>query len=208
MVIGSRPISDIGHFSPIKKLLQKLGSWAVRVASNTDIPDAPSGFRAITREAAKRLVVFSDYTYTLETIIQAGQKNIAICSVPVAVNADLRPSRLVKSITSYVRRSIGTILRIFVVYRPFATFGGISAILLSVGSALGIRYLYYLFTDGGAGHVQSLILTSILLGAGFQTLLMAFQSDLIAANRKLLEDIRARSIENSGSWRKKDTWRD
>ncbi|WP_235949933.1 glycosyltransferase family 2 protein [Candidatus Regiella insecticola] len=122
LVIGTRPITTIEHFSPVKKILQKLGSWVVRIASKTDIADAPSGFRAISRTAAQRLMVFNDYTYTLETIIQAGQKNITITSVPIRVNEDLRPSRLVKSIPSYIKRSIVSIIRIFIIYRPFRFF--------------------------------------------------------------------------------------
>jgi len=116
IVVGARPIETIKHFSPVKKMLQKLGSWVVRLASKTDIPDAPSGFRAMSRAAAQRLMVFNDYTYTLETIIQAGQKNMAITSVPIRINGDLRPSRLVKSIPSYIKRSIVTIIRIFIIY--------------------------------------------------------------------------------------------
>ena len=190
IVIGARPIETIEHFSPIKKLLQKLGSWVVRVASKTDIPDAPSGFRAMSRAAAQKLMVFNDYTYTLETIIQAGQKNMSIVSVPVRVNGDLRPSRLVKSIPSYIKRSIVTIIRIFVIYRPFRFFGAIGAALFIAGFMIGLRFLWYYFQDNGDGHVQSLILASVLLGMGFQTLLVAFVADLSAANRKLVEDIR------------------
>lgn len=190
MVIGARPIRAIDHFSLIKKWLQRLGSWVVRVASQTDIPDAPSGFRAISRAAARRLIVFNDYTYTLETIIQAGQKNITTTWVPVRVNDDLRPSRLVKSIPSYIRRSMLTIVRIFVVYRPFAFFGTIGLVLFGAGFLLGLRFLWFYFSGQGSGHIQSLILASILLGMGFQTLLVAFIADLLAANRKLLEDIR------------------
>ncbi|QNA88373.1 glycosyltransferase family 2 protein [Massilia sp. Dwa41.01b] len=190
IVVGARPIATIEHFSPVKKLLQKLGSWVVRMASKTAIPDAPSGFRAISRPAAQRLMVFSDYTYTLETIIQAGQKNIAITSVPIRVNGDLRPSRLVKSIPSYIKRSIFTIARIFVIYRPFSFFGTIGAVLFSFGFLIGLRFLWHYVQGDGGGHVQSLILASVLLGMGFQTLLVAFVADLLAANRKLLEDIR------------------
>lgn len=190
IVVGARPIDTIEHFSPVKKLLQKLGSWVVRVASKTDIPDAPSGFRAISRMAAQRLMVFNDYTYTLETIIQAGQKNMAITSVPIRVNADLRPSRLVKSIPSYIKRSIFTIIRIFIIYRPFCFFGTIGAGLSLAGFVIGLRFLWFYLSDGGAGHVQSLILCGLLLGIGFQALLIAFIADLLAANRKLLEDIR------------------
>ncbi|MDY0921850.1 glycosyltransferase family 2 protein [Leclercia sp. CFBP8987] len=190
MVIGERPISTIDHFSPVKKYLQKLGSWVVRVASNTNIPDAPSGFRAMSRATAQKLMVFNDYTYTLETIIQAGQKNIAITSVSVRVNEDLRPSRLVKSISSYIKRSIITIVRIFVIYRPFRFFGAIGTVLFSAGFLLGMRFLYKYFTGDGDGYVQSLILASILMGMGFQTILVAFVTDLLSANRKLLEDLR------------------
>jgi len=192
MVVGARPIEEIAHFSPVKKILQKLGSWVVRVASRTDIPDAPSGFRAISKEAALKLNVFNDYTYTLETIIQAGQKNMAIVSVPIRVNKDLRPSRLVKSIPSYIRKSIITIIRIFVVYRPFRFFVTIGAILFSLGFLLGLRFLYYYFSGNGSGHVQSVILAGVLLGMGFQTILVAFLADLLAVNRKLLEDIQYR----------------
>lgn len=190
LVVGARPIHTIEHFSPIKKLLQKIGSWVVRVASKTDIPDAPSGFRAISRAAAQRLMVFNDYTYTLETIIQAGQKNMAITSVPIRVNEDLRPSRLVKSIPSYIKRSIVTIIRIFIIYRPFTFFGTIGAALFAVGTLIGLRFIWFYMNGSGEGHVQSLILASIFLGIGFQTLLVAFIADLLAANRKLLEDIR------------------
>lgn len=190
MVIGERPISTIEHFSPIKKYLQKIGSWVVRVASNTNIPDAPSGFRAMSRETAQKIMVFNDYTYTLETIIQAGQKNITITSVSVRVNEDLRPSRLVKSVSSYIKRSIITIVRIFIIYRPFRFFGTIGIVLFSAGFLLGVRFLYKYLTGDGDGYVQSLILASILMGMGFQTILVAFVTDLLSANRKLLEDLR------------------
>ncbi|MBF0235986.1 MAG: glycosyltransferase family 2 protein [Desulfamplus sp.] len=190
IVVGARPIETIEHFSMIKKILQKLGSWVVRIASQTDIPDAPSGFRAMSRKAAQRLMVFNDYTYTLETIIQAGQKNMAIMSVPVRVNEDLRPSRLVKSIPTYIRRSIVTIVRIFVIYRPFRFFGTIGAMLFGVGFLIGLRFLWYYVQGNGDGHIQSLILTSVLLGMGFQAVLIAFIADLLAANRKLMEDMR------------------
>lgn len=191
-VIGERPISNIRHFSPIKKALQKLGSYIVCRISQTNIPDAPSGFRAISRDAAMRLNVYSKYTYTLETIIQAGLNDIAITSVPVRVNEDLRPSRLVKSTSSYIKRSIFTMLRIFVVYKPFRFFMNIGIFVFLLGTILGLRFLYFFFTGNGAGHVQSLILTAILLMMGFQTMLVAFLSDLLATNRKLLEDIRYR----------------
>jgi glycosyltransferase involved in cell wall biosynthesis len=194
IVVGTRPIESIEHFSPVKKILQKLGSWVVRIASNTDIPDAPSGFRAMSRDAAQRLMVFNQYTYTLETIIQAGQKNMAIVSVPIRVNKDLRPSRLVKSIPSYIKKSITTIIRIFVIYRPFRFFGTIGVVLFGSGFIIGLRFLFYYLDGNGQGHVQSLILASSLLVMGFQTLLVAFLADLLAANRKLLEDLRYKML--------------
>ena len=190
LVVGERPIDTIEHFSLVKKILQKLGSWVVRLASNTDIPDAPSGFRAISRPAAEQLIVFSDYSYTLETIIQAGQKNMAITSIPIRVNEDLRPSKLVKSIYSYITRNIFIIIRIFVVYRPFRFFGFIGLILFAIGFLIAIRFIFYFLSGDGDGHVQSLILAALLIGIGFQTILIGFVADLQAANRKLLEDIR------------------
>lgn len=191
-VIGARPITQIEHFSPVKKLLQKLGSSVVRIVSKTDIPDAPSGFRAVSREAAMRLNVFNEYTYTLETIIQAGQKNMAISFVPIGVNEDLRPSRLVKSIPAYIKRSILTIIRIFVVYKPFRFFMTIGVFLFTVGFLLGLRFLYYWFTGQGQGHIQSVILSGVLMGMGFQTALIAFVADLLSVNRKMLEDLQYR----------------
>lgn len=190
IVVGARPIETIEHFSPLKKLLQGLGSWVVRAASNTSIPDAPSGFRAISRAAAQRIMVFDEYTYTLETIIQAGHRNMAIVSVPVRVNEDLRPSRLFKSISSYIKRSIVTIIRIFVIYRPFRFFGTIAAVLFGAGFLIGLRFIWHYLGGNGDGHVQSLILAALLLGMGFQAILIAFVADLLAANRKLLEDVR------------------
>ena len=192
IVIGARPIDDIKHFSAIKKVLQKIGSMVVRFASNTNLPDAPSGFRAISREAAMRLNVFSEYTYTLETIIQAGQKNMAVTSVPIRTNKEMRESRLVKSIPNYVKRSILTIFRIFMTYRPvrfFATPGIISFVL---GLALGLRFLYFYMIGAGGGHIQSVILSALLLGIGFFLIVAALIADLVAVNRKLMEDIQYR----------------
>ena len=192
MVVGERPIEKIEHFTILKKALQKLGSMVVRIVSNTDVADAPSGFRAISRDAALRLNVFSTYTYTLETIIQAGRKNLSVVSVPIRVNKDLRPSRLVKNVISYIRRSVETIIRIFVVYRPFYCFMIVGLILFTSGFALGVRFLYFFFTDGGEGHIQSLVLTAIFIGIGFQTMLVAFLADLISVNRKVLEDVQTK----------------
>jgi glycosyltransferase involved in cell wall biosynthesis len=189
IVIGARPISDIQHFSIVKKLLQKLGSYVVRKVSHTDIPDAPSGFRAISREAALKLNVFNNYTYTLETIIQAGLKNMAISWVPIRTNDFLRPSRLVKSIPDYIKRSFITILRIFIVYEPFKFFIRLGLFFFLSGFALGLRFLYFLVAQGGNGHVQSLILASILMVIGVQSMLAALVVDLLSVNRKLMEDI-------------------
>ena len=193
IVVGARPISEIEDFSMLKKLLQKFGSWTVRVASGTGIPDAPSGFRAISAEAARRLNVFNNYTYTLETIIQAGQKNIPTTWVPVKTNPYLRPSRLFKSIPSYICRSIVTILRIFVVYKPFRFFASIGSFFLFLGFLIGLRFLHFYFTGEGSGHTQSLILASILILMGSQTIMLAFVADLLNVNRRLLEELQYKS---------------
>lgn len=197
IVIGARPINEVEHFSAMKRILQKFGSYVVRLVSKTDVADAPSGFRAISRDAAMHLNVFNEYTYTLETIIQAGQKNMTVTSVPIRTNKYLRPSRLIKSIPEYLKRSILTIIRIFVVYQPFRFFMTIGLVSFSIGLLIGLRYAYYLiyhFITGSdiAGHVQSLILASILIGIGFQTILVAFLADLLSVNRKLMEDIQYR----------------
>jgi glycosyltransferase involved in cell wall biosynthesis len=189
IVIGARSISDIKHFSYTKKMLQKIGSWVVRFASGTDIPDAPSGFRAISRAAAMRMNVFNRHTYTLETIIQAGQKSMAIMSVPVRTNKDLRPSRLIKSIPGYIGRSVLTIIRIFMTYKPFRFFAIPGVVVFGLGLLVGLRFLYFYFTGEGAGHIQSVILGALLLGAGFFILIVGLIADLISVNRKLLEKL-------------------
>jgi glycosyltransferase involved in cell wall biosynthesis len=198
IVIGARSINDIKHFSFFKKLLQKFGSFIVRIVSKTDIPDAPSGFRAMSRDAAMRLNVFNDYTYTLETIIQAGQKGMAISSIPVRTNTDLRPSRLMRSIPSYIRRSALTIIRIFMTYNSFRFFAVPGAISLASGFLIGLRFLYYYSTGNGSGHIQSLILASFLMGSGFVLIMAGLLADLISVNRKLLEEIqyKIRKMEN------------
>jgi len=192
IVVGSRPIGEIREFSFIKKMLQRLGSAVVRFVSRTDIPDAPSGFRAFSRDAAMRLNVFNSYTYTLETLVQAGRKNVAVASVPVRVNEKTRESRLIRTIPSYLFRSIVTLVRIAVVYRPFRFFMAAGLALFLGGALLGVRYLYYYFIGSGAGHIQSLILASILLGIGFQTMLIAFIADLLSVNRALMEEVQCR----------------
>jgi glycosyltransferase involved in cell wall biosynthesis len=188
-VIGARPIAQTEHFSKAKKALQRLGSAVVRRVSGTNVADAPSGFRAISRTAAMQLNVFSRYTYTLETIIQAGAKSIRTTNVPIGTNEDLRPSRLVRSIGDYVRRSIVTMGQVFLIYRPFKFFGLIGAAFFGVGLLLGIRYLY-LFTIGqGGGHIQSVILMAILLLMGFHTFSLAIIAHLISVNRRLMEEV-------------------
>ena len=198
IVVGTRPIAETEHFSPIKKFLQKFGSWVVRIASDTKVQDAPSGFRAISKDAAMQLNVFNEYTYTLETIIQAGRKNMAITSVPIRTNADLRPSRLFSSIPMYVKKSMGTIIRIFMTYKPVKFFSTIGGILFLAGFILGVRWLALYFLGTDRTHVPSLVLASILMLSGFMSILAGFLSDLIATNRKLLEEIqyRVRKIEH------------
>lgn len=197
IVIGERPIDQTEHFSWKKKKFQHLGSWVVRVASGTDIPDAPSGFRAYSREAALRLNVVNEYTYTLETIIQAGHNKIAMTSVPIRTNAETRPSRLFSSIWKYMKRSATVITRSFVMYKPLKFFSIVGGILFLLGAVLGIRFLIFMALGDGKGHVQSLILTAILIMMGFQTITIGLLGDTIAANRKILEDVqyRVRKIE-------------
>src|SRR5581483_4609157 len=192
IVIGERPISEIEHFSPVKKMLQRLGSWVVRIASATDIPDAPSGFRAISREAAMRMNVFSPYTYTLETIIQAGQKGMHIVSVPVRTNPFLRPSRLMKSMGAYIKRSIFTIVRIFMSYKPLRFFTVCGTVPFAAGFAIGVRWVLLFLQDPTRAHVPSLILAAILILIGVQLWIFGLIADVIAVNRKLLEDIQLR----------------
>ncbi len=188
MVIGARPIDQTKHFSFIKKKLQHFGSWVVRKASDTDIPDAPSGFRAFSREAAMRINVVNDYTYTLETIVQAGREKIAVTSVPVRTNAELRPSRLFNSIMGYVKKSMLTILRAYVMYKPLKCFAYLACIPIIVSLGYIVRFLLYYMAGAGGGHVQSLILGCTLLIMGFLTIMIGIVADVISANRKILED--------------------
>jgi glycosyltransferase involved in cell wall biosynthesis len=192
MVVGARPISRIKHFSFTKKIMQKIGSWLVRRVSHTEVQDAPSGFRAIARNAALKLNVFNTFTYTHETIIQAGLKNMVILNVPIRVNTVKRPSRLFKSLPLYIIRSFIAILRMLVVYRPFRFFFTIGAIFLFAGLIFGARYLYFLIIGQGGGHIQSVILSGVLIGISFQMMLVAFIADLLGVNRKLLEEIQYR----------------
>lgn len=193
IVVGARPIESIAHFSPIKKLLQKFGSAVVRTISGTDVADAPSGFRAFSRRAAIELQVFNKYTYTLETIIQAGNSGMSVISVPIGVNGDLRPSRLVKSIWSYVTRSLLTMVRIFLIYRPLKWFFLLGLPSMAVGLTLSARWVYlniYEFPLTGRVHIPSLVVAAIFLLGGLQFCLFGLLADLTAANRRILEDIR------------------
>lgn len=199
IVIGERPIDQIEHFSWKKKVFQHIGSWVVRVASGTNIPDTTSGFRAYSREAALRTNVINEYTYTLETIIQAGHDKIAITSVPIRTNAELRPSRLFSSMWRYIKRSSTVIIRSFIMYRPLRFFMTLGVLLFLVGFLIGVRFLVFFFAENSAGHIQSLILAAILIIMGIQSIIAGLLSDLIASNRKLLEDVqyRIRKIETS-----------
>ncbi|MDR2528853.1 MAG: glycosyltransferase family 2 protein [Synergistaceae bacterium] len=193
IVIGERPINDTEHFSWLKKKLQRLGSWVVRLASKTNVPDAPSGFRAFSREAAMKLNVVSEYTYTLETIIQAGRKNMAVVSVPVRTNPEMRNSRLFRSMWQYVKRSVFTILRVFIMYKPLYFFMTLGNIFFGTGFLIGLRFLILMFFyDDSAGHVQSLLLAVALILIGVQTMVLGLQADMIAANRKIIEDVQYR----------------
>lgn len=192
IVIGARPIENIRHFSLIKKALQKLGSWVMRLVSSTKIADATSGFRAFSRDAALQINVFDNYTYTLETIIQAKAKGLDIISIPIKVNEELRESRLIKNVFDYIKRSTFTMIRMFIVYRPFRFFAIIGSLFLIPGILLGVRFLYYYLNHSGSGHIQSLILSAVLTLTGVQVGLIAVLADLLSMNRKLLEDIQTR----------------
>lgn len=194
IVVGARPISSIEHFSPIKRVLQHLGSWVVRKASGTEIDDAPSGFRAIHRDTAMRLYVFDRYTYTLETIIQAGRLGIPMMSVPIEINDPTRESRLFRSIPQYVFRSMKTIIRIAMLYRPLRLFTGLAALVMLPGLLAFLRFLYFYATGQGDGYVQSLVMGSTLIGVGMLLFVAGLLADLVAANRILSADIRGRLL--------------
>lgn len=192
IVIGERPIDEIAHFSKIKKYLQKLGSLIVRKASKTDIPDAPSGFRAYSKHAAMRVNVNNEYTYTLETLVQAGRNKMAIISVPIRTNGELRKSRLMNSIFGYIKKSMLTIVRAVIMYKPLQFFTLLSTVFIAVGTVIGIRFILFYISGTGDGHVQSLLLAVMMIIIGVQTFVTGLQADIISANRKLLEDIQFR----------------
>jgi len=198
MVVGDRGVATLPAFSPIKRKLQTIGSRVVSQASYLSIPDATSGFRAMTREVALRTMVLSDYSYTLETLIQAGNSKIKVMSVPVRTNPPTRPSRLMRGIADYLRNSSITIVRAYAMYRPLRVFWGIGITALLAGIALGLRFvILHLLLGQGGGNVQSLILAAILMIMGFQTLLIGLVADLISFNRKILEELlyRVRKME-------------
>lgn len=192
IVIGERPIDEIEEFSWIKKKLQHFGSYVVRVASKTDIPDAPSGFRAYSRKAAMRVNVHNEYTYTLETIVQAGRNKMAITSVPVHTNPELRKSRLMNSIFGYIKKSILTILRAVLMYKPLQVFTILGSMAALVGVCIMVRFIYYYCIGMGSGHVQSLIFGAMMIVIGTQAFFAGMQADIISANRKILEDVQFR----------------
>jgi len=199
MVIGDRQITKVKHFSALKRFLQGFGSATVRRFSGTEVPDATSGFRALSREAALQLNVLSGYTYTLETIVQAGNLNLKIASVPIEPNYTNRPSRLFKSMFGYIWRSAATLLRLFMLFEPLKFFSVLSAFCMTAGTVIGVRFLYRYIIGSGAGMIQSLILAAILLIIGFNIFVIGLLSANLATNRKLLEDClyRVRKIEMS-----------
>ena len=201
IVVGDRSVAALEHFSPLKRLLQRCGSWVVERAAGISIPDATSGFRAFTREAALRLTVLSDYTYTLETLIQAGARRMAVVYIPVRTNPQTRPSRLMRSVPSFLALSVITILRFYTMYRPLRVFVMMGGTLIAGGMVLGLRFLYFFLQGVGAGKVQSLILAAILTIVGFQVCLIGLIADLVRLNRKMLEETlyRVRRMELEGS---------
>ena len=197
IVIGDRNIADLAHMSRSKRWLQRFGSWVVRQVSNTQVPDTTSGFRAYTREAALRMTIVSDFSYTLESIIQAGKRRMAIAHVPITSNPKTRSSRLFDSVFAYVKNSAATIVRIYAMYEPLKVFTYIGVTVFAVGLAVSVRFLVYWVMNEGAGHVQSLVLSAVLLIVGFQILLIGLLADVISGNRKLIEDLlyRVRGME-------------
>lgn len=188
IVIGCRRIEEIKHFSPLKKKLQRVGSAVVKYLSGLDVPDATTGFRAYSREAALKLNILSPFTYTVESIIAAGNRGLAVQTIDISTNPDLRKSRLFKSIPEYIGRSMATMIRVYTMYKPLKVFMTMGTVVFAVGVILSIRFLFYFFTGSGSGHIQSLIFASVFMLLGFQITLLGLLSDLIAANRRLLED--------------------
>jgi glycosyltransferase involved in cell wall biosynthesis len=197
IVVGDRGIASLEAFSPLKRLLQRLGSWVIHRASGLETPDATSGFRALSREAALRTLVLSEYSYTLETLIQAGNRGVAVAYVPVRTNPQTRPSRLIRSIPHYLTFSGSTIVRAYTMYRPLRVFSSVGGLLILAGLVLALRFLYFYLIGQGGGHIQSVILSAILFIVGFQILLIGLLADLISGNRKIMEEVlyRLRRVE-------------
>jgi glycosyltransferase involved in cell wall biosynthesis len=189
IVVGDRGVASHAGFSPSKRMLQRLGSWVVTQASGLSTPDASSGFRAISREAALRTLVLSDYSYTLETLIQAGHRGLAVANVPIRTNPHTRPSRLIRSIPQYLAYSGATVMRAYAMYQPLRVFSILALLMLTGGLFLAFRFLYYWVIGQGSGHIQSIILSAVLLIVGFQTLLIGLLADLIGFNRTILEEV-------------------
>jgi glycosyltransferase involved in cell wall biosynthesis len=201
VVVGDRQTAKIAGFSPGKKRLQSFGSWLVRRVSNVDVPDAVSGFRAISRDAAYRINIVSPFSYTIEMLIQVGAKGIAFESVPVRTNAKTRESRLFKSVFRFVERSGSTMLRMYAMYRPLHVMTLIGSVIAAIGAIPTLRFLYYYFFLSGHGKVQSLIIGTALLTIGAVTFVLGIVADLIASNRRLLEITleKVRRLENGDS---------
>lgn len=197
IAVGDRQLAQHPYFSPIKRRLQLMGSWVVGRAAGLTVHDATSGFRALSREAALRILVLGDYSYTLETLIQAGAERLAVAYVPIRVNLVTRPSRLMKNLTHFLTHSTSTILRAYTMYRPLRVFLWFGALCVVMGLGLGVRFLYFYFNGNGMGHVQSLILMAVLLIVGFQICLIGLLADLVSANRKIMEETlyRLRKVE-------------
>ena len=204
IVVGDRGVGTVEHFSPLKRLLQRMGSRVVSLASGSAVPDATSGFRALSREAALRTIVYSEYSYTLETLIQAGSRRMTVAYVPIHTNPQMRRSRLMRNMPEYLVNSTATILRAYTMYRPLRVFLGIGGVMVLAGLALGARFLFFYLSGQGSGHVQSLILTAILTIVGFQVCLIGLMADLVGFNRKILEETlyRVRQLELVDKWRK------
>jgi glycosyltransferase involved in cell wall biosynthesis len=189
MVVGDRNVGQVETFTPTKRRLQRLGSWVISQAAGMSVPDAASGFRAFTRETALHMLVLSRYSYTLETLIQAGARRVAIEFVPIRTNPPTRPSRLMHDLPHYLSNSAATILRSYTMYRPLRVFVGVGLMVFLVGVAIGVRFVYFYLIGQGGGHIQSLILAAILCIIGFQTFLIGLVADLVGFNRKIMEEV-------------------
>ena len=197
VVIGDRNVQSLRNMSWGRKILQRVGSWVVQQVSGTRVPDTTSGFRGYTREAALRMTIVSEFSYTLESIIQAGKKRMAVAHVPVRTNEQTRPSRLFRNVWNYLRRSGSTIVRIYTMYEPLKVFTTIGLAIFGLGFLISVRFLYFYVGGSGDGHLQSLLLSAVLMIVGFQVMLIGLVADVISANRKLIEELlyRMRSTE-------------